>query len=139
MQFRDAEVVWLGALPMNKIPFGRHVSVAGQTAHLVAEGSRGRVKHVLDAGRLTFGCGTSGIDCTIMDISGSKARVRVRIEPTSVPKRMALIHLRARVAYEATVVWKDDDFLGLELTCEYDLNNPSTPELQAMSLQCLGH
>jgi hypothetical protein len=74
-----------------------------------------------------------------MEISGSKARVRVRIEPTLVPKWMALIHLRARVAYEATVVWKDGDFLGLELTCEYDLKNPSTPELQAMSLQCLGH
>jgi hypothetical protein len=74
-----------------------------------------------------------------MEISESEAHVRVQMEPTTVPKSVILIHLRTRMAYEATVAWSGDDGLGLRFSCAHDLRNPSTPELEAMSAHCAGH
>ena len=124
---------------MNKVPFGKahgasadahapaHVNVAAQLKNF-------RRNH--DAGRIAFGFGTAGADCVILDISETEARVRVHLDRGALPKNLVLIHLNAWKAYDATIAWDDENRLGLKLHRAYDLRNPETRELRAMSLLC---
>ena len=78
-----------------------------------------------DAGKLAFGLGTTGIDCTIVDASETGAKVLIGIDPSQVPNDLILIYLRKQLAYEAAVVRRTDNHLGLKFTRvleRYDLS-----------------
>ena len=120
---------------MNKTPFGKaRPGVQANTAHHEHGFRRNH-----DAGKLAFGYGTEGIDCTIVDISEFGAHVVGHLEQSTIPRGLFLIHLRNKIAYECEVSWIDDDRLGLKFIRQHDLANPTTPEMKAMSEQCSGH
>lgn len=122
---------------MQKIPFGRaKPAYLPPPAHGIDhDGFRRR----FDSGRLTFGFGTKGIDCIVLEISPDEAHVRVHVEPGNVPKNVFLVHYRTWLAYEAVVTDVGDDTLMLEFIAAHDLKDPATPELEAMSQACAGH
>ena len=125
---------------MTKVPFGRasHSASSGVThprGALTERRSETRLR-THDAGKLTFGYGTEGLDCTILDLSPSGAHVQTILDTASLPKSVILVHLHNRIAWEARVVWCDDDRLGLHFTLTHDLRNPSNAELRAMVQMC---
>jgi hypothetical protein len=88
-------------------------------------------------GKLSFGRGAFTVDCTIRDISGTGARVRVQ-PGAAVPAQVFLVHLRDRTAFEATVKWRrKDGQLGLKLDAAHDLNHCRTPELKQLRRYCI--
>ena len=127
---------------MNRAPFGKasHSGLSAQAGpHRAFTERRSEPRRrTHEAGKLAFGYGTVGLDCTILDISDSGAHVQTHLDAATLPRSVFLIHLQNRIAWEATVVWCDDDRLGLRFSRTHDLKNPATPELKAMSLQCDG-
>ena len=95
-------------------------------------------QRVLEAGKLASVYGKPG-DCTVTDLSDTGASAVVKIDSNYVPKKILLILLRKRVAYTADVVWRKAGRIGLEFVKEHDLNNPTCPDLQKISLLCDGH
>src|SRR5215472_808538 len=83
-------------------------------------------KRTLFKGVLSYGqnCAFT-VDCVIADISEAGARVQLQPGPP-VPTDVYLVHLRERVAYEATVAWRRGNDLGLRLGTRHDLENPAT-------------
>jgi hypothetical protein len=66
-------------------------------------------------GKLALLGGTVTIDCTIMDLSKSGARVRV--EPgKQVRGEVILVHPQAKKAFETRVVWRRGQDIGLKFT-----------------------
>jgi hypothetical protein len=92
-------------------------------------------RRAVEAGRLGSAFDKPG-ECTITDISDSGANVVVKSDVNYVPKKVLLILLRKHVAYTAMVVWRKDGRVGLRFEHEHDLRNPTTPELQVLSLYC---
>lgn len=116
---------------MNRSHFGKAARAGALPA--AADGPTRRHR---EAGKLAFGFGTEGVDCTIVDISEFGAHVVGHLETSSIPRSVFLIHKRNRVAYECQVSWIDDNRLGLKFLKQHDLTDPGTPEFKAMSEQC---
>jgi hypothetical protein len=94
-------------------------------------------KHVLQRGKLAFGSIDFAVDCLIHDISVGGARVRVETGST-IPESVILVHLRDRVAYEASVVWrKNDGTLGLKFEARHDLAAAKSPGLRSLRQHCV--
>ena len=94
-------------------------------------------RHVLQRGKLAFGSIDFAIDCLIHDISMGGARVRVETGST-IPQRVILVHLRDRVAFEASVVWrKNDGTLGLKFEARHDLEEAKSPGLRSLRQHCI--
>jgi PilZ domain-containing protein len=97
-------------------------------------------KRTLLAGVLSYGPGISTVDCKIMDVSETGARVQV--EPGSIlPADVFLVHLRDYTAYDAKVVWRrGKGNLGLQFNARHDLRLEPTDELRAaMRTYCVEH
>src|ERR1051326_3262248 len=97
---------------------------------------KSRRTRTLLRGKLAYGAGAFSIDCVISDLSETGARVQVQTG-ASIPERVYLVHLRARTAYEAKVMWRRDNFAGLEFTASHDLETATAPELKLMRLYCV--
>ena len=125
---------------MSRVPFGRasHSASSGgaDPRHALTERRSEPRRRTHDAGKLAFGYGTEGLDCTILDLSDSGAHVQTILDTASLPKTVFLVHLRDRVAWEARVVWCDDDRLGLKFILMHDLRNSATADLKAMGYMC---
>ena len=125
---------------MSKVPFGRAshagLSPAADPRHALTERRSEPRRRTHDAGKLAFGYGTAGLDCTILDLSHAGAHVQTTLDTASLPKTLFLVHLQNRIAWEAKVVWCDDDRLGLQFILMHDLSRPATAELKAMSQMC---
>lgn len=96
-------------------------------------------RHVLQAGKVVFVFGSVdfAVDCLIHDISVGGARVRLETR-SAVPESVILVHLRDRVAYEASVVWrKDDGTLGLKFEARHDLEDARSPGLRTLRRHCI--
>jgi two-component system cell cycle response regulator len=77
------------------------------------DNKRGRSRQrVLKSGKIVFAGGSFSVDCTIRDLSDGGARLKV---PTTVaiPDRFTLIDAHARTRWEATVVWRKGDQIGV--------------------------
>ena len=108
--------------------------------HMYSDLRKCRRKRTLLAGVLSYGPGISTVDCKIMDVSETGARVKA--EPGSiVPAHVFLVHLRDYVAYEARVAWRrDNGNLGLRFMAAHDLRAEPTDELRAaMRTYCVEH
>jgi hypothetical protein len=97
-----------------------------------------RRKRTLLRGKLAYGAGAFSVDCVISDLSETGARVQVE-QGATFPEQVYLIHLRARTAYESKVVWRRDNFAGLEFGTAHDLESAAAPELKLMRLYCVDH
>ena len=97
-----------------------------------------RRKRTLLRGKLAYGAGAFSVDCVISDLSETGARVQVE-QGATFPEQVYLIHLRERTAYESKVVWRRDNFAGLEFGTAHDLESATAPELKLMRLYCVDH
>jgi hypothetical protein len=83
-------------------------------------------KRTLMTGRIVHQEGGAPLDCTIVDLSASGARIRT--SPGHVlPSHFHLINMRERTAHEVKVVWQKDQFAGLHFDSSYALGG-SVPE-----------
>lgn len=75
-------------------------------------------------------------DCAIRDISDAGARIRLACL-TALPDKFQLIEVTRGVAFDATVIWRDHPYVGLQLTKPVDLTAPHAPEdLRRLWLDC---
>ncbi len=84
-------------------------------------------RRVLLGGRIVFGPDDITVDCAIVDMSESGARVRPSGTPLLV-EPMYLVNLTHGRAFKARLAWRRDNLIGLAFTEAYDLRAPP-PEL----------
>jgi PilZ domain-containing protein len=128
--------------PLQKRAFGRASpqpnEVSGGSEPIYIYDRRQHLRtHVLQQGKLAFGHADFAIDCFIHDISMGGARIRV---PGSqkIPDTVILVHLRDRIAYEASVAWrKDDGTLGLKFLVRHELEEARSPGLKSLLRHCV--
>lgn len=86
-------------------------------------------KRTLMSGRIVHQDGAASLDCTILDLSASGARIRTAHGHT-LPSHFHLINMRDRTAHEANVVWQKDQFAGLRFDSTYVLGGSLPVYLQ---------
>lgn len=75
-------------------------------------------------------------DCAIRDISEYGAKVRLSCA-TPLPHTFRLIEVSRGVAFDATIIWRDHPYVGLQLAQPVDLTAPHAPEdLHRLWLDC---
>ena len=88
--------------------------------------SDGRVtprRRVLLSGKLVYGASEMTLDCAILDLSTTGARVRLRgAEPLVEP--IYLVDLMHGMAYRARQIWRREAQVGLAFVAGYDLRTP---------------
>lgn len=131
-------------MPMSNRSFGRRQHVPEPPAPPAKappeeESRSAQRKRTLFKGVLSYGqnCAFT-VDCVISDISEAGARVQIQPGPP-VPTDVFLVHLRERAAYEASVVWRRDNYLGLKFAARHDLENPNTEDLKVLRQHCVEH
>ena len=85
-------------------------------------------KRVLLTGIITYANGNFSFECTIRDLSETGARVNVG-KHTQFPGDFYLINIRDRVAYDAKVVRKDANNIGVTFKNSYPLSGVVDPSL----------
>ena len=88
---------------------------------------RARVRHrTLLAGKIIVADGYISADCTILDLSDSRARGRI---PGSVilPPPLGLLIVRDGVFYDAAIAWRRADHTGLVFNARHDLRTDEDP------------
>jgi PilZ domain len=82
-------------------------------------------KRALMNARIVYQDGVEFLDCTIVDVSASGARVRLSGNH-AFPPRFFLINVRDHKAHDAKVVWQDGQFAGVKFEASYafDLSMP---------------
>lgn len=78
-------------------------------------------KHTLMDGRIVHDDRVTVVDCTILDISPSGARIRFPHGRT-IPSRFHFINVRDRMAHNAKVVWRNAEYAGLHFEESYILS-----------------
>ncbi|MHB8529907.1 MAG: PilZ domain-containing protein [Caulobacteraceae bacterium] len=85
------------------------------------EGARAQARRrVLLSGALVHTPDQLTVHCTIQDISGSGARVRLSsLDPLGEP--IYLVDFTHAAGFRATIAWRQADMIGLRLSETYDL------------------
>ena len=86
-------------------------------------------KKVLVTGKIIWDAGAHVLDCSILDISASGARVALRTHQV-VPETVILLDMGNRTAHEATVVAQRADGFGLKFLSSHKLADVTAPELR---------
>jgi hypothetical protein len=84
-------------------------------------------RRVLLGGRLVYSPAELTVECAIVDISESGARVRISGAPLLV-EPLYLVNLTHGRAFKARLAWRRANLLGLAFSEAYDLREPP-PEL----------
>jgi hypothetical protein len=79
-------------------------------------------------GKIVYRNGAVSLDCTILDLSASGARIRIA-RGQAVPSRFHLIDIRNRTAYDTAVVWLNPPQAGLRFVATYALGGTLPAEL----------
>jgi hypothetical protein len=96
-------------------------------------------KRVLQGGKLCFGDKLAlTVDCIIHDTSEGGMRIQIQPGPT-IPTEVTLVHLRAHIAYTATVAWQRRGSIGLKFVARHDLREPETPDMEVLRRYCVEH
>ena len=90
-----------------------------------------RRNRVLLGGIVASVDGSHSFNCMIRDISPGGARVFPRGQ--QVPSNLYLIHIRDRVAYEATVIWNNGKDVGVSFTNQFRLAEIVDPTKQFLT------
>lgn len=85
------------------------------------EGRRESRKTTLMAGRIVHEDRVTVVDCTILDISPSGARIRFPHGRT-IPPHFHLINVRDRTAHDTKIVWRNAEQAGVHFEESYLLS-----------------
>ena len=86
-------------------------------------------KKVLLTGKIIWGEGAHILDCSILDVSATGARVVLKTHQI-VPETVFLLDMANRMAHEATVVSQRPDGFGLKFLKSQKLADVTAPELR---------
>ncbi len=87
---------------------------------------KGGRKRVLLGGKVVYNEGNASLDCTIVDVSETGARIRLP-RGQGVPSHVYLIDIRNHRAHEATIAWLKPPLAGLRFEKSYAFD-ASLPE-----------
>jgi hypothetical protein len=109
-------------LPPRSSPPGR-----ATTARRVGVERRGvhRARALL-SGKVIVGNGSISADCIIRDLTRNGARVRIS-RGIGLPEDVALLVIKDGLLFEASVIWRRGDELGLVFNDRRDLRRDSDP------------
>ena len=97
------------------------------------ERRRSQRQRALLTGKLATEGASITIDCVIRNLSDSGALVETS-SPHLIPKELHLVHVREGVAWDAKVIWRRGNRLGLELQGRHDLRETTERQLKALRL-----
>lgn len=86
---------------------------------------------VLLSGKIVFDQTARSLDCSIRDLTGTGAKVRLS-GPELLPARFFLVEVRRGVAHRARIVWSSPPEYGLAFEASHELNEACSPELRAI-------
>jgi hypothetical protein len=86
-------------------------------------------KNVLLTGKIIWGDGAHALDCSILDVSATGARVTLKAH-SALPETVFLLDLANRAAHEAVVVSERKHGFGLKFVRTLKLAEVTAPELR---------
>lgn len=90
----------------------------------------GRQRALL-AGKLANEDATSTLDCVIRNISADGAMIETTT-PQMVPGQLHLVQIREGVVWDAQVIWRRGNRIGLSLGDRHDLRETTQKQLRAL-------
>jgi hypothetical protein len=90
----------------------------------------GRQRALL-AGKLANEDATTTIDCTIRNISADGAMIETTT-PHLIPGQLHLVQIKEGIAWDATVIWRRGNRIGLALGDRHDLRETTEKQLRAL-------
>lgn len=88
-------------------------------------------QRALLAGKLANEDATSTIDCTIRNLSPDGAMIETTA-PHLVPNQLHLVQVKEGVAWDAEVIWRRGNRVGLALKDRHDLRETTARQLRAL-------
>lgn len=90
----------------------------------------GRQRALL-AGKLANEDATSTIDCVIRNLSADGAMIETSA-PHLIPNQLHLVQIKEGVAWDASVIWRRGNRIGLSLGDRHDLRETTEKQLRAL-------
>ncbi len=103
---------------------------------LPAERRRRRRRGCGLAGLLVHGPRDAALDCGIVDLDATGARIRLVAAPTIMPTEVRLLLPGSAVVYEATLAWRRGATCGLTFDRRHDLMTDCPPTVAALRTLC---
>lgn len=88
-------------------------------------------QRALLSGKLASGDATLTIDCVIRNISPDGALVETT-SPHLIPSEMHLMQISEGIAWDAQVIWRRGNRIGLKLLDRHDLRETTEVQLRAL-------
>jgi|SRR5882672_6006897 len=85
-------------------------------------------RRVLLGGKLIYNEGVFSVDCRIRDMSDGGAKIILPVGQI-IPTHVILLDVRARIAYEAELVWMKPPEFGLKFLKKHELGGTLPPSL----------
>ena len=124
---------------LGETPFGKRRQASAGPIPSASKGvvtRRESRKRTILTGKLALSRGAFTIDCIIIDLSKSGARIRIE-EGAEIGGEVLLVHLREQVAFETRVAWRNGRDIGLEFIRKHDLSQATTAEMKRLRRYCL--
>ncbi len=96
-----------------------------------AERRRNQRQRALLTGKLATDQANITIDCVIKNLSAEGALVETP-SPHLIPNELHLLQVREGIAWDARVIWRRGNKVGLELLERHDLRETTTRQLKAL-------
>ena len=90
----------------------------------------GRQRALL-AGKLANEDATATLDCVIRNLGGGGAMIETTT-PHLIPNQLHLVQIKEGVAWDATVIWRRGNRIGLSLGDRHDLRETTERQLKAL-------
>lgn len=101
------------------------------TAAAPVERRRANRQRALLAGKLANEDATSSIDCVIRNLSADGAMIETTT-PHLIPSHLHLVQIKEGVAWDAEVIWRRGNRIGLSLGDRHDLRENTEKQLRAL-------
>lgn len=88
-------------------------------------------QRALLAGKLSTPDAAATLDCTIRNFSPDGAMIELHAQ-TYVPRELHLVQITEGVAWDAEVIWRKGNKIGLALKDRHDLKEPVGKQLRAL-------
>jgi hypothetical protein len=88
------------------------------------------------AGLLVYGPPDASLDCDIIDLDTTGARIRLSLAPRFMPTDFRLLLPGSAIAYDATLAWRRGTTVGLAFGRRHDLKVDCPPAVAALRPFC---
>jgi hypothetical protein len=88
-------------------------------------------QRALLAGKLANEDATTTIDCTIRNLSSDGAMIETTT-PHLIPSHLHLVQIKEGIAWDAEVIWRRGNRVGLALLDRHDLREATEKQLRAL-------